>query len=773
VAQYLGIDHCLWDESSEEDQTLRVVDDPTEVDIVVLDDAGLGFRDRPALWPKSLQNREQKPWVILKMSKPVAEGPLWDHLFEAYAKNLIIVTTIADLRQTEVQISRQVSWERTSQDLVWELLYNPRVNALAQCAYVIVSFGTAGTILLSRNSKSVPDAMLFFDPSAMEGEWGRYHKGYMIGYNSCLTAGIARELMLNATQPDMSRGIQSGIRAMRFLHVEGYGHAGSDLGQIRLAFPASRIAEVLAEDGKCLATALVKNPAQTLLTPAVGIAPAETAHFWTILGDKNPDSLETVAEQIVREGLEYALTEVPMGRFGKLKTVDRREIESLHSISSLIRDYSQRYRQTPLSIAVFGPPGSGKSFAVKEVANSVLPGEIETLNFNLSQLAGPEDLFDAFHQVRDKALSGKLPLVFWDEFDTHLQHQPLGWLRYFLAPMHDGEFQEGQIIHPIGRSIFIFAGGTSYSMEAFGASLDNKERRAAKLPDFVSRLKGFLNILGPNLQEGENTQGQAKDAHYIIRRAIILRSIFERFAPQLLHNEGNKRIVGIDQGVLRAFLLTKEYRHGARSMEAIVAMSQLAGKRSFERSCLPSETQLNLHVDSRDFSSIMHQMELNSYLLEKLAEAVHEVFCEDLRIKGYKYGPVTRENVKEHSSLKPYSDLPGNEKEQNRGNARDIQNKLASVGYAIIPRRGNENPNEFLDDEVEKLAKMEHERWMQQKLNEGWRHAKSTDKERKLHKDLVPWDELPEAEKEKDNTLVRGIPKIIAKAGYTMVKLKE
>jgi len=772
VQEFLGV-HPAYTKVASSDKWKKVVDDPVAPDLVLLDDANLGFREHPEYWPQVLASSTTRSWILVKMAKPVAQGKLWEHLLRNHAERLIVVMTANDFRATQVQISRQVSWERTSQDLVWELLYNPHVSALAQCAYVIVAFGTAGTILLSRNSKSVPDAMLFFDPSAMEGEWGRYHKGYMIGYNSCLTAGIARELMLNTTQPDMSRGVQSGIRAMRFLHVEGYGHAGSDLGQIRLAFPASRIAEVLAEDGKYLATALVRNPAQALPTPAVGTVLAETAHFWTILEDKYPESLEKIAEQIVREGLEYALTEVPMGQFGKLKTVDRREIESLHSISSLIRDYCQRYRQTPLSIAVFGPPGSGKSFAVKEVANSVLPGEIEALNFNLSQLAGSEDLFDAFHQVRDKALSGKIPLVFWDEFDTHLQHQPLGWLRYFLAPMHDGEFQEGQIIHPIGRSIFVFAGGMSHSMEAFGASLDDKERRAAKLPDFVSRLKGFLNILGPNLREGENTQGQAKDAYYIIRRAIILRSIFERFAPQLLHNEGNKRIVGIDQGVLRAFLLTKEYRHGARSMEAIVAMSQLAGKTSFERSCLPSETQLNLHVDGRDFSSIMHQMELNSYLLEKLAEAVHEVFCEDLRIKGYKYGPVTRENVKEHSSLKPYSDLPENEKEQNRGNARDIQNKLASVGYAIIPRRGNENPNELPDDEVEKLAKMEHERWMQQKLNEGWRHAESTDKKRKLHKDLVPWDELPEAEREKDSALVRGIPKIIAKAGYTMVKLKE
>jgi hypothetical protein len=605
----------------------------------------------------------------------------------------------------------------------------------------------------------------------MEGEWGRYHGGYMIGYNSCLTAGIVRELMLDAVQPNMSRGIQSGIHAMRSLHAEGYGNGDSSLEEIRLAFPAIGIARKLAGDAECVATATVRNPTPALPVEVPTTVPAEAVCLWTILADKYPESLENVAERIVREGLEPALPGVPVGRFGKLKTVDRKEIESLHSISSLIREYCERYQQTPLSIAVFGPPGSGKSFAVKEVAASVLPGQIEALNFNLSQFGDTGDLYDAFHQARDKALTGKIPLIFWDEFDTHLQHQSLGWLRYFLAPMQDGEFQEGQIRHPIGRSMFVFAGGTSYSMEAFGANLDENERRAVKLPDFVSRLKGFLNILGPNQQE--SALGQNADPYYIIRRAIILRSDFERFVPQLLHHEGNKRVLSIDQGVLRAFLLTREYKHGARSIEAILAMSQLAGKTSFERSSLPPEAQLNLHVDGHDFFALMHHLELDKDLLEKLAEAFHEMFCEELYAKGWTYGPATREGKKEHSSLRPYSQLSEDDKEQNRDNVRDIPNKLASVGYVMLPARSSEAPAKFLSDEIEKLAEAEHNRWMQEKLDTGWQYAATTDKARKLHRRLVSWRELSENDKDKDRALVRGIPRIIAKAGYTMVKLNQ
>ena len=91
----------------------------------------------------------------------------------------------------------------------------------------------------------------------------------------------------------------------------------------------------------------------------------------------------------------------------------------------------------------------------------------------------------------------------------------------------------------------------------------------------------------------------------------------------------------------------------------------------------------------------------------------------------------------------------------------------------MIPARGNEAPGEFQSGEIDKLAEMEHERWMQEKINTGGRYAKTTDKMKKLHQLLVPWHELPHEEQEKDYALVRGIPKILAKAGYTMVKLTQ
>ena len=68
---------------------------------------------------------------------------------------------------------------------------------------------------------------------------------------------------------------------------------------------------------------------------------------------------------------------------------------------------------------------------------------------------------------------------------------------------------------------------------------------------------------------------------------------------------------------------------------------------------------------------------------------------------------------------------------------------------------------------------MEHERWMQGKVDAGWKYAKETDKPKRQHKLLIPWEDLPLEEQEKDYILVRGIPQILAKAGYIMVKLSQ
>jgi hypothetical protein len=241
----------------------------------------------------------------------------------------------------------------------------------------------------------------------------------------------------------------------------------------------------------------------------------------------------------------------------------------------------------------------------------------------------------------------------------------------------------------------------------------------------------------------------------------------------LFEKRYGRDLLNIDRGVLRALLRTDEYKHGARSIESLIAMSQLTGKTAFERSCLPPESQLDLHVDGKGFLSLVQQVDLEGPVLEKLAEAAHEVFCEGMKARGFKPGSRTDEALKTHVALVSYAELPEDLKQANRLNVRDIPTKLAAAGYIMIPARSNEPPFNFPGEPLEILAEAEHARWVQSKLEDGWVYADKTDKARKLHQCLVPWKELPESEKEKDRDLVRGIPKILTKAGYAIVKANK
>src|SRR5262249_34994462 len=147
------------------------------------------------------------------------------------------------------------------------------------------------------------------------------------------------------------------------------------------------------------------------------------------------------------------------------------------------------------------------------------------------------------------------PLVFWDEFDSTVSGQPLAWLKYFLSPMQDGSFQAGPFVHPVGRAIFAFAGSVEPTMQKFEELAINEPH--AKGKDFVSRLKGFVNMLGPDQQEPEPSAGTPKsesdreelgqDSQYILRRAMILRGVLKRERKGLFEGD----LLRIDPGVLR------------------------------------------------------------------------------------------------------------------------------------------------------------------------------------------------------------------------------
>jgi hypothetical protein len=258
-----------------------------------------------------------------------------------------------------------------------------------------------------------------------------------------------------------------------------------------------------------------------------------------------------------------------------------------------------------------------------------------------------------------------------------------------------------------------------------------------------------------------------------LRRAILLRSLISRQAKQVMTKREGKEILNIDSGILNAFLWVGKYKHGARSMESIVAMSQLSGKSAFERSSLPSESQLSLHVNGLEFLALVQQIVLTPEILEKLSAAAHEIYCETKKAEGFTYGPEKSQEKKTNPLLIPYEELPEWAKEANRVNVRTVPHKLAAAGYIMTPGRSNQPALEFPGDDLEKLAQLEHELWLEAKIAAGFQPGKPTAEDSKRNEYLVEWEQLDENTKNIDRNLIKGIPQILARAGYAIEKIHK
>lgn len=324
---------------------------------------------------------------------------------------------------------------------------------------------------------------------------------------------------------------------------------------------------------------------------------------WVMLPSGKSRLIE-LSKQLVMMGFENLRRkqggDFAIAQFGEMTVVDRFEIETYRSLNSLIKNYLKRkFPDRPLCAAVFGPPGSGKSFGVKQLARGCdIRGE-DILEYNLSQFESRSDLERALINVRNACSPNRTPLVFFDEFDSSHQGEQLGWLKMFLSVMQDGTFAFAGDIMRLGKSILIFAGGTSRSFSQFSRSGTKGEDdswkyfESVKGPDFVSRLRGYIDIAGINPADVL----QEENCFHYLRRAAIIRSIIQREYPDLLDNEGVARV---DPGVLNALICVSRYTHGARSLAALFDMSNLVGRPTFERSHLPSAQQLAMHLEKSD-----------------------------------------------------------------------------------------------------------------------------------------------------------------------------
>lgn len=74
---------------------------------------------------------------------------------------------------------------------------------------------------------------------------------------------------------------------------------------------------------------------------------------------------------------------------------------------------------------------------------------------------------------------------------------------------------------------------------------------------------------------------------------------------------------------------------------------------------------------------------------------------------------------------------------------------------------------------MEEMARHVHEVWMRGRLSEGWRLGPRRDDGRKEHPCLVPYEELPENEKEYDRATALETLRFIQSRGYEIRKVSD
>jgi hypothetical protein len=173
--------------------------------------------------------------------------------------------------------------------------------------------------------------------------------------------------------------------------------------------------------------------------------------------------------------------------------------------------------------------------------------------------------------------------------------------------------------------------------------------------------------------------------------------------------------------------------------------------------------------------------------LDELARSVHAEY-----LKGAEAKLTPEEWLKKrkeasatwHSPLRDWELLWPFYRDDNRNSADFAGRRLAALGLALVdatgeaPKQSTVQPVDLTRDELTILAKLEHRRWTVNRLMNGWRRGEEKQKDpvKRIHHDLVPWEQLSEESKGKDFRVTAGIDgagQIGTKQGFQLESMQQ
>jgi ppGpp synthetase/RelA/SpoT-type nucleotidyltranferase len=126
------------------------------------------------------------------------------------------------------------------------------------------------------------------------------------------------------------------------------------------------------------------------------------------------------------------------------------------------------------------------------------------------------------------------------------------------------------------------------------------------------------------------------------------------------------------------------------------------------------------------------------------------------------------------ANMQPWERLQETFRRANLEQAHYSVEILEAAGFNVVKVDGPPVIlNDFTEEEVDRMAELEHGRWNIERLRDGWRFGKTRDDARKMHDCLVSWEALPAGIRRYDRDAVLAFPEILAKAGLEVRRPAE
>jgi hypothetical protein len=147
--------------------------------------------------------------------------------------------------------------------------------------------------------------------------------------------------------------------------------------------------------------------------------------------------------------------------------------------------------------------------------------------------------------------------------------------------------------------------------------------------------------------------------------------------------------------------------------------------------------------------------------VEKAAREIHRAYV-DLASRHPARDPSGLDQAGLKPDLQDWDALSEDLRESNLQQAAHLVFKLRAIGCEIEPIEANRPSVEtFTSDELELLARMEHERWVTERLIANWTLAEEKDVSRRESPNLVPWEQLKDHVREYDRDAILRIPELL------------